>query len=257
MAKVTILGSASGMPVATRAHASFVLEMEEGSYLFDVGEGCASSLLRCAVNYQRIFVAFISHMHPDHCIGLPMLLQMMHLSGREVPLTVYLPAEALTATRDYLSALYVFPEKLPFELQLEPIRPNPIYRDDELVVSAFQNRHLESHRQLAAERHPSSHLECYSFVIVARGKRLVYSGDVAGTMDLKDVLSGTDLLITECMHMNPEELMALLAEKKVRRAVLTHMPVELEGKEPYLLQLAQKHGVEDVLVAHDGLSLRL
>ena len=257
MAKVTILGSASGMPVASRAHASFVLEMEEGSYLFDVGEGCASSLLRCAVNYQRIFVAFISHMHPDHCIGLPMLLQMMHLSGREVPLTVYLPAEALTATRDYLSALYVFPEKLSFELQLEPIRPNPIYRDDALVVSAFQNRHLEGHRQLAAEHRPSSHLECYSFVIMAQGKRLVYSGDVAGTMDLKDVLSGTDLLITECMHMAPEELMALLAEKKVRRAVLTHMPVELEGKGPYLLQLAQKHGVEDVLVAHDGLSLRL
>jgi len=96
MAKATIIGSASGMPVATRAHASFLLEMEEISYLFDVGEGCASSLLRCGVDHDRIFAAFISHMHPDHCIGLPMLLQMMHLSGREHPLTVYLPAEAVS-----------------------------------------------------------------------------------------------------------------------------------------------------------------
>lgn len=257
MAKLTIIGSASGMPVATRAHASFVMEMEEGTYLFDVGEGCASSLLRYGVDHRRIFVAFITHMHPDHCIGLPMLLQMMHLSGRELPLAVYLPAEALSATCDYLDALYVFPEKLPFELQLEPIRPNPIYRDDALTVSAFQNRHLEGYGQLATERHPLSHLECYSFVIMAKGKKLIYSGDVGGIDDLRDLLSQPDLLISECMHMNPEELMALLAEKQVPRVVLTHLPVELEGKEPYLLQLAQKHGVKDVLVAHDGLSLHL
>lgn len=257
MAKVTIIGSASGMPVATRAHASFVLELEEGWCLFDVGEGCASSLLRCGLDHRKIFVAFITHMHPDHCIGLPMLLQMMHLSGRELPFTVYLPAEAVAATREYLNALYVFPEKLPFELRLEAIRPNPIYRSDNLVVSAYQNRHLEGYRQLTAESHPDNHLECYSFVILAEGKRLVYSGDVAGPAELRDVLSEPDLLITECMHISPEELMALLAEKGVSKVVLTHLPVELEGKEPYLLQLAQKHGLEDVLVAHDGLSLYL
>lgn len=257
MAKVTIIGSASGMPVAARAHASFLLEMEEISYLFDVGEGCASSLLRCGVDHERIFAAFISHMHPDHCIGLPMLLQMMHLSGREHPLTVYLPAEAVSATREYLDTLYVFLDKLPFELKLEPIRPNPIYRDAELTVSAFQNCHLDGYKQWAAECHPQSHLESYSFVIVTDGKRLVYSGDVGGIDDLKDVLAQPDLLITECMHMDPEELMACLVEKQVSRVVLTHLPVELEGKEPYLLQLAQKHGIENLLVAHDGLSIHL
>jgi ribonuclease BN (tRNA processing enzyme) len=257
MAKVTIIGSASGMPVVSRAHASFVLEMESGSYLFDVGEGCASSLLRCGVDHGRIFAAFITHMHPDHSIGLPMLLQMMHLSGRELPLAVYLPSEAVSATKSYLSALYVFLEKLPFELQLEPIRPNPIYRDDQLVVSAYQNRHLEGYGELIAQHNLSNQMECYSLVIMADGRRLVYSGDVAGTADLEDLLSPRDVLISECMHMDPQALMVLLAEKQVSRAILTHLPVELEGKEPYLLQIAQKHGVKDVLVAHDGLSLPL
>ncbi len=257
MSKVTIIGSASGMPVPRRAHASFVLEMEQGSYLFDVGEGCASSLLRSGVDHNRIFAVFVTHMHPDHCAGLPMLLQMMHLSGRELPLTVYLPSEALATTRDYLNALYVFPEKLPFELQLEPIRPNPIYRDAEVTISAFQNRHLQGYGQLVAQRHLRNRLECYSIVILADGKRLVYTGDVSAADDLRDLLSQPDLLIAECMHISPEELMALLAEKKVRRVVLTHLSVALEGKDPYLLQLAQKNGIEDVLVAHDGLSLHL
>jgi len=58
MSKVTILGSASGVPVAGRSHACFVLEMEEASYLFDVGEGCASSLLRHGIDHDRIFAIF-------------------------------------------------------------------------------------------------------------------------------------------------------------------------------------------------------
>jgi ribonuclease BN (tRNA processing enzyme) len=92
---------------------------------------------------------------------------------------------------------------------------------------------------------------------LVEGKKLIYSGDVGGTEDLRDILAEPDLLITECMHMDPEELMVLLAEKQVPRVVLTHLPTELEGKAPFLLQLAQKHGVQNVLVAHDGLSLRL
>jgi ribonuclease BN (tRNA processing enzyme) len=257
MSKVIILGSASGMPVASRAHSSFVLEMKEGSYLFDVGEGCASSLLRHQVDHHRIFAAFVTHMHPDHVIGLPMLLQMMHLSGREVPLAVYLPAEAVEPTRRYLDALYIFPEKLPFEIALEPIRPNPIYRDSELTVHAFRNRHLEGHRALVGDRGLNLQMDSYSLAMLADGKKLFYSGDVAGIDDLKDLQSEPHLVITECMHVDAEELMALLAGQKVPRVVLTHVPRELEGKDAYLLQLAQKHGVRDVLVAHDGLSLRL
>jgi len=196
-------------------------------------------------------------MHPDHSIGLPMLLQMMHLDGRERPLNLYLPAEAVEPTSHYLDALYVFPEKLPFELKIEPIRPNPIYRDDKLAISAYQNRHLEGYKELVARRGLDNQLQSYSFVILVEGKKLIYTGDVGGAEDLRDILSEPDLLITECMHMDPEELMVLLAEKQVRRVVLTHLPTELEGKEPVLLQLAQKHGVQDVLVAHDGLSLHL
>jgi len=35
------------------------------------------------------------------------------------------------------------------------------------------------------------------------------------------------------------------------------VPPELENKDAYLLQLAEKCGIRDVLVAHDGLSLHL
>jgi ribonuclease BN (tRNA processing enzyme) len=257
MSKITILGSASGAPVPGRAHACFVLEAEHGSYLFDAGEGCAASLVRHGIDHDRIFHVFITHMHPDHVIGLPMLLQMMHLRSREIPLTVSLPAEAVETTRDYLRTLYLLPGRLSFELQLEPIRPNPIYRDEAIVVSAFQNHHLMAYGPQIAEDGLDNQMQSYSMGVLADGKKLYYSGDVRDVRDIAEVLSEPDVAVTECMHVPPEELMNLLAEKKVPRAVLTHVPPELENKDAYLLQLAEKHGVNDVLVAHDGLSLHL
>ena len=257
MSKITILGSASGMPVPGRAHACFVLETEEGSFLFDAGEGCAASLLRHGIEHDRIYHVFITHMHPDHVIGLPMLLQLMHLNSREIPLTISLPAEAVESTQKYLQTLYLFPGRLSFELHLEPIRPNPIYRDEAVVVSAFQNRHLMEYGPRIAEDHLDNRMQSYSLIVLASGKKLYYSGDVADARDIREVLSEPDVAVTECMHLPPEELMALMAEKGVPRVVLTHVPPQLENKDAYLLQLAEKHGVKDVLVAHDGLSLHL
>jgi ribonuclease BN (tRNA processing enzyme) len=257
MPKITIIGSASGMPSIRRAHACFVLEMEEGSFLFDAGEGCTSSMMRHGIDHQRIFDVFITHMHPDHCIGLPMLLQMMNLNGRQIPLTIHLPAEAVEATRGYLQTLYLSPRKLSFELRLKPIRPNPIYRDEAVTISAFQNRHLEGYAKRLAEENLPNQMQSYSMVILAEGKKLYYSGDVGGAGDIQDVLSEPDVALVECMHVDPEELLALLAQKKVPRVVLTHVPPQLENKDAYLLQLAKKQGLGDVLVAHDGLSLHL
>jgi len=257
MSKITILGSASGIPAPGRAHACFLLETDEGSFLFDAGEGCASSLLRHGIDHDRIFNIFITHMHPDHVIGLPMVLQLMHLSNREIPLNVYLPAEAVESTRRYLETLYLFPGRFAFELHLDPIRPNPIYRDETVVISAYQNRHLMGYDRHISEDHLANQMQSYSLVILAAGKKIYYSGDVGGAEDIREVLSEPDVAVTECMHLPPEELMALLAEKQVPRVVLTHVPPRLDNKDAYLLQLAEKHGVQDVLVARDGLSLHL
>jgi ribonuclease BN (tRNA processing enzyme) len=257
MSKITILGSASGLPVPGRTHACFVLETEEGSFLFDAGEGCSASLVRHGIDHNRIFHIFVTHMHPDHVVGLPMLLQLMHLQSREIPLTVFLPAEAVESTRNYLGTLYLFPGRLTFELRLEPIRPNPIYRDEMVVISAFQNRHLMGYGDQIAENGLPNQMQSYSLMVRASGKRLYYSGDVGDARDIREVLSETDVAVIECMHLPPEELMKLLAEKKVPKVVLTHVPPQLEGKDAYLLQLAEKNGIEDVLVAHDGLSLHL
>ncbi len=248
------MGSASGLPVPHRLSSSYLFEVGERGYLFDIGEGCSSSLLRTDINQELIRAGFISHMHPDHSSGLPLLLQLMHLSGRKNPFEVYLPAEAREAVEACLRIFYIFPERLSFSLKLLSIRANPIYQKEGFLVSAFPNHHLQGYHQVAD---PGQNLESYSFEIEAEGKVVDYSGDIGSLTDLESFVSAPHLLITECMHTDLEVLLGFVSQRGIRETLLTHIPLQLEGKEDYIKTLARKLGAEGVKVAYDGLKVEL
>ena len=48
------------------------------------------------LRFQKIDHILISHMHGDHFLGLPGLLQSMHLLGRDRVLNIYGPPEIKT-----------------------------------------------------------------------------------------------------------------------------------------------------------------
>ena len=252
-----VIGSASGVPVPKRNHASLLFLCKKKHYLFDAGEGCSSSLLRCGIDHHTIGTVFISHMHPDHCSGIPMLIQMMYLADRTAPLKIYLPAEGVDALSQWLNSIYIFLEKLPFPLTLSPILPEAFFRDGNLRVSASGNKHLQGYRELAATHHPERTLESYSFVVEFEGKKVVYSGDISSLNDLKSNCSETDVLFLEVTHVALEYIPPFVAEQGVKKTVLTHIPPELEGKEDHILAVAAKHGIESIMVASDGLEVPL
>ena len=63
--------------------------------MIDCGEGAQATMRRLGLSFSRLSHVFISHMHGDHCLGLPGLLSTLSLHGKKSPLTVYLPAEGL------------------------------------------------------------------------------------------------------------------------------------------------------------------
>ncbi|MFQ6092247.1 MAG: MBL fold metallo-hydrolase, partial [bacterium] len=231
MVKFIVAGSASGVPVPKRSHACLVLGLEERFYLLDVGEGGTSSLLRCGVDHHQVATVFISHMHPDHCTGLPMLLQMMYLAERTAPLEIYLPREGVTGFTDWLPKIYIFPEKLPFPFKMSPILPGLFFQDEHIRLSAFANEHLHGYRPLVSSKYPERTLESYSLVIEWEGKRAVYSGDISSLHDLLPHSEGADLLFLEATHVGVDEIIPFVAEQDVKRTVLVHIPPELEGRE--------------------------
>jgi len=88
---LTILGYNSAIPTINSAPTAQFLEMEERSFLIDCGEGTQVQLRKAKARFSKINHIFISHLHGDHCFGLPGLIASFRLLGRETPLHVYGP----------------------------------------------------------------------------------------------------------------------------------------------------------------------
>ena len=89
--KVTILGSASAKPTATRHPSAQAVDIHEQYFLVDAGEGVQQQLVRCGINPLKLRAVFVSHLHGDHVYGLFPLLSSLGLYGRRTPLPVFAP----------------------------------------------------------------------------------------------------------------------------------------------------------------------
>ncbi|KPH13458.1 ribonuclease Z [Chryseobacterium sp. ERMR1:04] len=88
---LTILGFNSAIPTVNTSPTSQLLEMEERCFLIDCGEGTQVQLRKAKAKFSKINHIFISHLHGDHCFGLPGLIASFRLLGRDTPLHVYGP----------------------------------------------------------------------------------------------------------------------------------------------------------------------
>ena len=245
------------MPSPSRFCSSFLLETEKSKYLFDAGEGVSFSLVRNKIDFNQINCVFISHSHVDHLGGLFLLIQMMHLTQRKTPLDIYLPEEAISGVENFLRTLYLFKEKLSLRLTLHAIKPKFVFKNEEINITAHLNRHLSGNEEVIREHNFPNQMQSFCFVINLEDKKIVYSGDIESSNDLAGIIFGADLLITECMHPRLERLLGLITESKVKFAVFTHIPIELEGKEKIILEKAGEFDFDNLLIAHDGLVVEI
>lgn len=94
MFEITFLGTSASVPSRERNLSSIAIKREGDLLLFDCAEGTQRQLMRFGLSYMKVKAIFISHLHLDHVLGLPGLLETMKLSGRthEQKLLVFGPA---------------------------------------------------------------------------------------------------------------------------------------------------------------------
>jgi len=72
--KLVVLGSGTSVPHPQRAAAAFWLETASGLVLLDCGADAAHRMAQEEVDWPNLDAIWISHLHLDHCGGLPSFL---------------------------------------------------------------------------------------------------------------------------------------------------------------------------------------
>ncbi|MEM1506733.1 MAG: ribonuclease Z [Candidatus Bathyarchaeia archaeon] len=137
--RIIFLGTAASVPTNDRSLPSIVIQREGDILMFDCGEGTQRQMIKAKIGLNRKMIIFITHMHGDHVLGLPGVIQTMSLLGRDKPLQIYGPP----GVRDYLESIFKtvrFWLNFPVEIG-EIEREGTIYENRDYEVQAVWAEH--------------------------------------------------------------------------------------------------------------------
>ena len=139
--KVHILGCGSALPTLQHNASSQIVELREKLFMIDCGEGTQIQLRRSRIHFSKIIAVFISHLHGDHCFGLPGMISTFGMTGRTAPLHVYAPA-AFEPILD--QTLSFFCQGLEFKVVFHAVdttQNKVVYEDRSLTVETIPLQH--------------------------------------------------------------------------------------------------------------------
>ncbi len=287
--ELVVLGTAAQAPTRDRNHNGYLLRWDDEAILFDPGEGTQRQLLLAGVPSTAITRICLTHLHGDHCLGLPGVLARMALDDVPHVVPLYFPAEGAEVVSHLLALGTGRPE----------VRLHPLSADGEIGtgasfslvaraldhrVSAYGYRVSEpAGRRMLPDRLAASGIGGTAVGELQRagsllvGDRIVQLTEVSAprrgqvfafVMDTR-VCSGAaalaeeaDLLVCESTYASTEESLAeahrhltaaqagrIARAAGARRLVLTHFSQRYRDVEVLLAEAAALF--PDVVAAHD------
>ncbi len=272
---VVFLGTGTPGPTPDRQGPSLAVVAGDKAYLVDVGVGIVRQANAAfakgikALNPRGLDIAFVSHLHSDHTIGLPDLILTPWVLGRTSPLELYGPpgisAMAENLLKAYEEDIHIRTTGLEhgnltgYKVNAHEVTPGVIFQDANVKVTAF------------AVRHGSWPL-ALGYRFDADGKSIVYSGDTAPAESVVQACGGCDLLIHEvyfglpandvhppdkwaqymaAFHTSAPELANIATRAHAKALVTTHLALMGNSSETDLVTALKKGYGGKVLVAHD------
>ena len=117
---VIFLGTGGSLPTKERGLPAVALRRDGELFLFDCGEGTQRQMMHAGLGFNRSMSIMISHLHGDHVLGLPGLLQTMSSLIRDKPLDLYGP-EGIGAYLGSLRRTLAFAANFPVRVtELKP-----------------------------------------------------------------------------------------------------------------------------------------
>ena len=197
--KVTILGTGTPVPLIDRMGCSILIETPQTILLLDCGRGTAQRIYQTDSGVQNIHNIFLTHLHYDHCIGIPDLWLTGWLNGRDIPVHVYGPpgtAEMISNIRAaYKVDVHIrrdLDEKLPVNGSL-------------ITGHDIPNDYSQEFGELKLETFPVDHSpvpHARGYLITYQDKKVVVSGDTKFMPEMSNIAKHADILIHEVSAPN-------------------------------------------------------
>jgi ribonuclease Z len=222
-----VLGSAASVPDANHDTVYAAFRVTSGAVLLDCGGSPLYKLAQLGWGGADVQAVILTHRHPDHLYGLPMLLQGLWLGGRETPLPILGPPQALDTAQRVLTALGWDQWQGMFPVWWRPaplIEGHPLLTLDGVQFVSSPARHGDA--------------ECLALRVQERetGRAIAYSSDTEPCPEVIRLAQGTRLLIHEATgdhagHSSPAGAGEVARQAGVEQLALIHYPVAraLEG----------------------------
>ncbi|MGA1793011.1 MAG: ribonuclease Z [Thermoplasmatota archaeon] len=241
--RLTFLGTGGSWPTRRRGSQSIALTHGSGSILIDCGEGTQRQLVQSQVSPMKVRDILITHLHGDHFLGLPGLVQTMALNDRTEVLNVWGP-KGISRSWEMAMGMCPFTEK--FETRVHELEGGETFEVIGLTASCMVVKHSvptlayridekerpgRFHREKALELGvPKGPLwrklqsgESVTFKLNGEqrtvvpdqildpprpGRSVVISGDTSPSADLIDLARGADVLVHEATFTSDLEELA-------------------------------------------------
>ena len=156
---INILGCGSALPTTRHLATSQIVDLRDKLYMIDCGEGTQVQMRRMRVRFGRLAHIFISHLHGDHCFGLPGLISTLGMLGRTGELVVHGPKEVETYLRPVMD---LFCRGMEFEVRFNPVDTRShslVMEDRSLSVYSIPLKHrIPCCGYLFAEKAKEAHI---------------------------------------------------------------------------------------------------
>ena len=136
--RVTFLGTSAAVPTTERAPSAVFVNREGDDLLFDCGEGTQRQMMRFGTGFG-VSHLFVTHLHGDHVLGIPGLIQSWDFTDRDDPVAVHCPPN----TRKHIESLIHAGGHQPsYPVRINEVQPGAVaLSGEDYEVRAFRTEH--------------------------------------------------------------------------------------------------------------------
>ncbi len=223
------------MPAIGHDNAYLALEGEQSTLLIDCAASPLLKLQAAGIDPARLDYLILTHAHPDHLYGFPMLMLGLWLLGTPAPLQVVAQAATLQTARELLALFH--PEEWPgfmppVFVEVDAARDAVILDLPDLLITGCPAQHLI----------PSMALR---FANKVSERAVIYSSDTSPSERIARFAHASQVLIHEASGAAPGHSSAGEAGWVARRAgvdklFIIHYPANSSGLDWLLAEARQQ-----------------